>query len=357
MTPSMPRMIRSQKAVTVVRSCVRLRKGAPAACGRICRTGWNATVRGAAILLTLCLVGHNAWAEGGEEPRWIPSIHIGFDTFSYDTRASVENNIDPPRHEGTQTDKSRQNMFLLGGELMGPMFEGLPGRPRLFIQGGAGLQSFSSDKIFKLGEIATPEDPIEAFYRQLENAINPRPPPPPAPPRVGCLEEPDEAPFCPTAEPEEFDGQGSDIHAKIPNPTWYAALGVSFNLPVANNLLLQVKPSFAYSGEKVDMTGRITTVLEPLDDDVFEVHRTTAEETVLDHHLGAGIELDLALLRDVRPITTSIYVDLRFLWLISDPTTTFADPAGLGVYTVTRDDFSVRGGGGVRFSWKGFGGR
>ena len=44
------------------------------------------------------------------------------------------------------------------------------------------------------------------------------------------------------------------------------------------------------------------------------------------------------------------------LWLISDPTTTFSDPAGLATYTVTRDEFGVRGGAGLRFSWKGLGG-
>jgi hypothetical protein len=234
-------------------------------------------------------------------------------------------------------------MFQFGGELMGPMFEGLPGHPRLFVQGGAGLQSFSSDRIFNLGTVGAPEAGITKFERQLQNRIN-----------MGCLTNPNVA--CPTADPEEFDGQGSYIDAKFSDPSWYAALGVSFNLPVSSNLLLQVKPSFAYSGEKVDMIGRITTVLEPNDDDVFEVHRTMAKETALDHHLGAGIELDVRLLRNVRPITTSIYVDARFLWLISDPTTTFADPAGLGVYTVTRDTFAIRGGGGVRFSWMGFGG-
>jgi hypothetical protein len=40
--------------------------------------------------------------------------------------------------------------------------------------------------------------------------------------------------------------------------------------------------------------------------------------------------------------------------LVSGSTTTFADPAGVATYSVTRDDFGVKGGGGLRFSWVGF---
>jgi len=40
--------------------------------------------------------------------------------------------------------------------------------------------------------------------------------------------------------------------------------------------------------------------------------------------------------------------------LVSDPTTTFADTNGVATYTVVRDDFGIKGGGGLRFSWVGF---
>jgi hypothetical protein len=86
---------------------------------------------------------------------------------------------------------------------------------------------------------------------------------------------------------------------------------------------------------------------------VFEVTRSIATTGTTDHNLGVGLELALDLFRTVRPITSALYVDLRCMWLISDPTTTFADDAGVASYEVTRDTFAVRGGVGLRFSWKG----
>jgi hypothetical protein len=166
-------------------------------------------------------------------------------------------------------------------------------------------------------------------------------------------------PNCFTSEPEQFEGQGSEILAELQNPSWYAALGVAFDVPVADSLLLQVKPSIAYNVEQIDMTGRITTVIEtdPVNE-MFEVHRDAASASSTDHSLGLGIELVLALSRAGRPIRTSLYLDARFLWLLSDPTTEFSDPGptGFGSFTVERDEFGIRGGAGVRFGWMGFGG-
>ena len=96
-------------------------------------------------------MGQAAWAEPDHEPRWIPSIDFGLGTFTYSAEASVENALNPPAQEGTQSDPTVELPFRLGGELMGPIFEGLPGRPRLFVQGGVQLKTFSSDKIFKVG--------------------------------------------------------------------------------------------------------------------------------------------------------------------------------------------------------------
>ncbi|HEX9814650.1 MAG TPA: hypothetical protein VGB31_06855, partial [Myxococcota bacterium] len=65
------------------------------------------------------------------EPSWIPSVEIGFETFDYDTDSTVQNFINPPAWAGAQAESERQLMFRIGGELMGPIFEDLPGRPRL----------------------------------------------------------------------------------------------------------------------------------------------------------------------------------------------------------------------------------
>jgi hypothetical protein len=226
---------------------------------------------------------------------------------------------------------------------MGPAFEGLPGHPRLFVRGGVGFKPFSSDNIFNTGDIdGSAEDDIDGFQTRLEQEIARR-----------CE---DNIPSdCSTAEPGEFEGQGGRIDADLLSPSWYAALGIAFNVPIAKSLLLQVKPSVAYSGEKIDLVGWMTTVTEP-SPEMFEVFRSAVDITTTDHSLGAGLELALALFRSVRPVRTSLYADVRFLWLLSDPTTTFSDSQGLASYTVTRDEFRVRGAAGVRFSWMGFAG-
>jgi len=322
---------------------MRFRADAPAASAGIRRAGWSAAGSSGAILLTLCLAGQAAWAEPDQEPRWIPSIDLGFDYFAYEAAATVENHLNPPAQEGTQTNPTNQFTFQIGGELMGPAFERLPGRPRLFVRGGAGFKPFSSDNIFNTGDIdGSAEDDIDGFQRRLEQEIARR-----------CEDSIPSS--CSTAEPGEFEGQGSRIEADLLSPSWYAALGVAFNVPMSKSLLLQVKPSVAYSGEKIDLVGRMTTVNE-LSPEVFEVYRSAVDTTITDHSLGAGLELALALFRSVRPVRTSLYVDVRFLWLLSDPATTFSDSQGLASYTVERDDFGVRGGAGVRFSWMGFAG-
>jgi len=85
------------------------------------------------------------------EPSWIPSIEIGMETFDYNVDTTVVNQINPPSWQGGQSEAERQTMFRIGGELMGPMFEDLPGRPRLFAQGGVQIRLFSSDDNFTDG--------------------------------------------------------------------------------------------------------------------------------------------------------------------------------------------------------------
>lgn len=339
---------------------------------RAMRMRLDAKVAGGALLLALCLRGPTAWAEGppeDEEPRWIPSLHFGFETFDTDTKSMVENDINSPAQEGTGSNASRQLMTQLGGELMGPRFEGLPGRPRLFVQAGLQLNSLSDDKIFQVGDLRVDTElEIKKFQNIRERDLardN-------LPVRGGngiadCLEQVPE-PTCLTAEPGDFEGQGSLINEDFQNPSWYAALGVAFDVPVAKSLLLQVKPSIAYNADRIDFSGRITTVVETepvgevpdherlgTDRGVPVVHRGSASASTTHHSLGAGLELGLVLFRSARPIRTSLYADARFLWLLSDRTTTFSD--SVASYGVRRDTFGIRAGAGVRFSWMGLGGR
>ena len=317
--------------------------------------------------------------EAFSEPGWIPSIELGFDTFDFKAKTEVVSNISTilPKWTGTQSDAVRQLMFRIGGELMGPMLEDLPGRPRLFVQGGVQIRTFSNDTIFRIGKPFELKQP-EAGLIRYGNAG----------PRARDF-------------PLDFEGQGSQIDGQFQDPSWYAGLGVAFSVPIATNLLLYIKPSVQYSMEKIDLSGGLTVVDEPIPrvdpftdikncmgtDPVehaellcvreFVLRKSRATASTTDHSIGAGLELELVLFKSARPIRVSLYAGARFMWLLSDSTTKFEDgppfegcanqprdsnniacfsdiDEPIARYSFVRDDFGIRGGGGLRFSWVGF---
>jgi len=274
------------------------------------------------------------------EPSWIPSVDLGFEIFDYNVKTTVDNRINAPAWAGTQKEASRQDMFRIGAELMGPEFESLPGRPRLFVQGGVQIRMFSSDEIYDVGDPGVFNEP-EGQVASYDNGGN----------TLG------------KNLPTDFEGQGADVFGTFRDPSWYAAVGVAFSMPIATNLLLQVKPSLEYSLEKIDLASRLTTVneLNPHQDPDsntptrnFVVARSRTADTTTDHSVGAGLEVALVLFRHFRPIRVSLYSEARFMWLVSGRTTTFGDAAGVASFSVARDEFGIKGGGGVRISWVGF---
>jgi len=291
--------------------------------------------------------------DGVVTPRWIPSIETGFETFDYNTKTEVLNLINPPAWQSDQHEASRQLMYRIGGELMGPAFEDLPGKPRLFAKGGAQFKTFSSNEISMIADpavVGEPETGVAAYYLRGN--------------------------FKGENLPIDFVGQGNIVNAVFQDPSWYAALGVAFSFPIGDNLLLQLKPSVQYSMEKIDMWGVLSTVNETtppgvVDADpcgtapsnppgtppcsrIFTVYKSRADATTTDHSLGFGTEVAVALFRKVRPIRVSLYAEARFLWLLNGSTTSFSDSNGIATYNVSRDNFGIKGGGGVRFSWVGF---
>lgn len=310
----------------------------------------------AGLLLALapCLVGQPARAQERperREPRWIPSMNVGVETFAYSTESTVVNNFNPPSQEGSRSNDSLQLMVQIGGELMGPRLGWLPGSPRPFATGGVSLRTFSSDRIFVVGDPQGNTVSDIALFQFIRAGDLARDRPPPGNGIPDCKEQVPET--CATADAQDFAGQFSEIGAEFQMPAWYAGLGLSFDFPLGRSLLLQARPSIAYSVETVDLSGSIRTVIEtdPVNE-VFEIHEGSATGSSTDHSLGLGLELDLALFRRIGPIRTSLYLDTRFLWLVSDSTATFSGP--LATYRVERDPFEVRGGAGVRFSWTGF---
>jgi hypothetical protein len=342
--------------------------------------------------VSLCLMGQTVWAddepdaEQVQEPNWIPSINVGFDIFEYDVDAFIKDDAtiplvegESPTWDGVDSNSLTEIVFRVGGELMGPSLDSIPGRPRLFIEGGMHLMAFQDRGIMEVGRVGSPETAtggIDQFQKQLTNRL--RDPDGPGP-RGPCVFDDPDPPMpiqpCPTAEAEQFTDQGSLIDGEFDDLSWYAGFGVAFHIPVSENVLLQFKPSVVYNVEKIDFTGKIVTVNEipvpdgstdPLDREQFEVLRGSGTKSNTYHSLGMGLELGMVLFPDARPVRTTVFLHSRFMWLLSNPTSswttptdgTFTNPEGLAEasYSVTRDDFTIRGGFGVRFSWMGYGG-
>ena len=250
----------------------------------------------APALAALLGFAQGAGAEGEADaagPRWIPSLSLGFDTFSYDTQTSVQNFLNPPAQEGSADTDNVLFLGDIGAELMGPAFEGLPGRPRLFAQGGVQLRTFSSSEIFSVGFLGRGDTAIDILRfqntRKQDNAG-----------RIGgqgCEQRPEP---CITKDASEFVGQGSQVDARYQIPAWSAALGVAFDVPLTRSTLLQVKPSIAYQFERIDLSGQMKTVIEvaPIPDPdtpgatipQYEIHQGLATGSSDDHSLGMGLE-------------------------------------------------------------------
>jgi hypothetical protein len=306
----------------------------------------------APLVLLSCLISLPGAAQERPEPRepaWIPSVSFRFDTFDYKTDNAVVNHVNPPAQEGGKDKTDRELLFLADAELLGPvLFKKFPGRPRLFVSGGVQFDPFSSDDIFRLGNLQADTDLEIRQFQTLRRADL----------RRGCLNQ--TPPTCITAEPGSFDGQGSEIEAQF-QPSYFAEVGVAFGFPLTSSLLFQVKPSIAYNADRIELTGSIKTVTENPpgtweDPNVpeFTIHYGSDTTRITDHSIGPGLEIALALFRSARPIRASLYADARFLWLLSDRTTQFSDP--VATYEVRRDPFGIRAGAGVRLSWMGFGG-
>jgi hypothetical protein len=253
---------------------------------------------------------------------------------------------DPSSRSDTQPESVNQVVFRIGGGLMGPMFENLPGRPRLFVQGGVGFNAYSSDRVFEIDDPDVrfePEAGIDKYQR------------------LGAGNR---------VLPEGFEGQGSRLDADFQDPSWYAGLGIAFSVPTSGGLLFYIKPSVQYSAEEIDFTGKLKTVYEdPPGEDPppctpepctggpytrdFKISLSNANFSTTDHSIGPGLEVAMAF-RSVGPIRISLFGQVRALWLVSGTTNSFTDPNGVASYRVERDDVVFKGGAGVRLSWVGF---
>jgi len=285
------------------------------------------------------------------EPAWIPSLDVGVEGFRYDIDATIVDHSDPFSWSQAQSESVNQFVFRIGGELMGPMFEDLPGRPRLFVQGGAGFSAFSGEDFLVL------KKPDLAFE-----------------PETGIANYESDGPGR-NYFPLDFKGQGSRLGARFQDPSWYAGLGIAFSVPTPGGLLFYIKPSVQYSLQEIDFVGLLTTVVEtsppgtvdpvlcgtaidrPPCLRTFEVRRSNedaiANFSTTDHSIGPGLEVAMAL-RPAGPIRISLFGQVRALWLVSGTTISLLNADGFASYNIERDGLVFKGGVGVRLSWVGF---
>jgi hypothetical protein len=210
----------------------------------------------------------------------------------------------------------------------------------LFVQGGVGLNAYSEDRVFELGNPDDASDPEAAiaFYHVHGPGRN--------------------------KLPQDFDGQGDWLDADFQDSSFYAGLGIAFSIPTSSGRLFYIKPSVQYSAEKIDFTGKLKTVFEttspPHGDPpngpytrTFEIRESSADFSTTDHSIGPGLEVAMAF-RPVGPIRISLFAQVRVLWVVSDRTNSFTDPNGFASYSVERNASVFKGGAGVRLSWVGF---
>jgi hypothetical protein len=287
--------------------------------------------------------------EALSEPAWIPSFEMGFEAYNYDADTTITNLGDPPLYSKTDTGGVGWIVFRIGGELMGPVFEDLPGRPRFFVQGGLGFAAGTDNHLFEFGDPDDPLEPEGGVSRYFNGG-----------PRGRDL-------------PFEFEGQGSWLDADLQDPSWYAGLGIAFSVPTTTGLSFSIKPSIQYSAEDVGFEGKLKVVDEtsapgtvdpelcgpnndpptPLCERTFAVRESRHAFDRSDHSIGPGLEVAMAF-PSARRMRISLFAQVRTLWLVSKKTSSSTDLDDLARYSVERDGFSVRGGVGVRLSWMGF---
>ncbi|MGI9258551.1 MAG: hypothetical protein ACR2QQ_06935 [Gammaproteobacteria bacterium] len=314
----------------------------------------RASIRGKALIFAVALVlmfSASATAQtrkDAPEPDWIPGFNVGIEIFDLESENTIENLVNGPAWSTSEDDAIRQYIFTLGGELAGPAADSIPGHPRFVLGGGVGLKTSTENRLNQIGEPASATEPerdigviVDRFGRRQ------------------CVNPPNN---CPTIDVmNDIDGQGSDLRLSFETMSWYADLGISFDVPIRDAAIVQIRPSLSYRGEKFKVQGRLTTVtIDPLllgpgvTASDFVIHRSRpGEKNATHHHLGPRLELALVLSPDARPLRTTLFLHGSYLWLLSDPELGLMDTSGVATFRVKREQEAFRGGVGVRFSWMG----
>jgi hypothetical protein len=279
-----------------------------------------------ALILALVLFGlltgsaGQALAEPDRSEQWVPAFELGVD-IQFDERSASRSGNVAPSVKGTDTGSI--SIVRFGGELLAPRVSDRWGGPRPLARIGGQL-TLVTKEILSEGNPSGGAFALLADAVEQQNRLD-----------MGMSQRPGTMLFS-ELDPDDIKGEGSSVRVgQNVRPTWYASLGVAweFESPVHEGWL-RIKPSIEYAADEFRYDGLFVDVIEP-SPDVFELTTLRAGRRVREHRIGPGLELE-ALLTRSEPVTISLFLSTRFLFLVSDRYNSWGGASSLG--TTTFDD-------------------
>jgi len=269
-----------------------------------------------------------------QNDQWIPSLTFAVSVHDEDYDLVGDNSIN-----FAFTDNRSRTMGSLrfGAELMTPVFEDLPAKPRFFgfagllwSTPGNGLHRERSDtesvddwRDINLGV------QVRAFARR--NKTNPS--------------------LIKTVD--DFEGQGNRTTGRRLHNSWFLGVGSVFSFPMTG-FTIRLRPSIEYIGEEIKTEGEYALLTEPTNN-VFVINAGDFDKTDTQHLLGPGFEIEFVNHLDSN-VTLAFFTQTRFLWILNDRKTTLSAESVDGSseirFSSKRNRFNFRGGIGFRFGFR-----
>ncbi|MBW2292061.1 MAG: hypothetical protein JRG89_15320 [Deltaproteobacteria bacterium] len=292
---------------------------------------WTATV--------MPLIGAPAASQAqdfdDQNEKWIPSVTFAVTVHDEDMDYVADNSIN---FDFSGNSSRTMASLRFGGELMSPVFEDLPAKPRFF--GFAGVLWSTPGN--GLGGDNHATESVED-YRDVNLGA-----------AVRVFERQEFTTPGRAKTVEDFEGQGNTIRGRQLHNAWFLGVGSVFSFPMSG-FTVRLRPSLEYVGEEVSTEGAFTLLTEPTDN-VFIIHNGLLEDTEVHHSLGPGFELEFVN-HLTSNVTLAFFTQTRFLWIVNDNKTTLRGRDGDGnpvTYSVERNRFNFRGGVGFRFGFRDF---
>jgi hypothetical protein len=259
----------------------------------------------ALLLLALSASGQELGPEENLDDRWIPALAIASGIAFQQQEARVESfdvtNDEPLQPADNGRDWAVTPYVGVNLELLSPVVDSLPGKPRFFVNAEF-LPSFGASlDIAKKGNPKGFEIPFGDFPQGPECPFG-----------FGCYSE------------AQVGGTGSKTTVEVKVPTFAVHAGISFPVELFGRQLY-VKPSFGWFRYRVHVDGRVLRAIKPEEiiPDVRFVELEDGGNTNL-NAIGPGLELELDVGRR-GPVAPSLYFEGHAYRLLGDRKTDLSD--------------------------------